>query len=137
MGWATFLGDFFTNSSGHPASKALVFLFCAREAVSEVTFSRSGLVRFRPTLPRLFQHRVLQGDQIGRIFAHLGNCFLWAAFEKKYKSSPNFGATFFHCGSYVPIFTKIGWAIFREIFSQTYLVTLGLPRTLQFSFIFL
>jgi hypothetical protein len=65
-----------------------------------------------------------QGDQIGRIFAY------WAIvkfklFYVKYKSSSNFGRTFFHrkkCCIYFD--KKTGWATFWAIFSQTHLVNL-------------
>jgi hypothetical protein len=54
----------------------------------------------------------------------MGHCLLWAVFFKIYRSSHNLSATLFHGESYVTIFTKLDWASFWAIFSQTHLVAL-------------
>jgi hypothetical protein len=59
-----------------------------------------------------------QGDQIGRIFALLGDNLLWPFFEN-YKRWPNFLLRFS-----TGIWTKMGWASLWAIFSLTHLVTM-------------
>jgi hypothetical protein len=54
------------------------------------------------TLKKVF---LKQGDQIGRIFAHLAFVFFGQFFEK-YRNSANSLATFFHETSYVLVSTK-------------------------------
>jgi hypothetical protein len=64
-----------------------------------------------------------QGDQIGRIFAFRVSVFFGLLFEN-YRSSLKFGHFSYNgerCGL---ILTKIGWATFWAIFSQTRPVTL-------------
>jgi hypothetical protein len=51
-------------------------------------------------------------------------------FFEKYSSSSNFGQIFFNSRGYVLISTKMGWATFWSIFSQTQLVTLN-PKTVS------
>jgi hypothetical protein len=65
-----------------------------------------------------------QGDQIGLIFPHRAIFSHMKFFFENYKSSPHFGATFFRGYGYLSIITKMGWATFWAIFSQTHLVTL-------------
>jgi hypothetical protein len=53
----------------------------------------------------------------------LGNCCLWAAFLNGI-ISPCFWTTLIHGKYYVLILTKMDWATFWAMFSQTHLVTL-------------
>jgi hypothetical protein len=53
-------------------------------------------------------------------FGMLGECLHWAINEN-YKS---LWATFFHGKRYAAILTKMGWALFWAMFSQTRQVTL-------------
>jgi hypothetical protein len=68
-------------------------------------------------------HSNSQGDQIGRIFAHLAAHY-FEYFCENYRNRTNNWATFFHSKSCVLIFTKMDWATFWSTFSQTHLVTL-------------
>jgi hypothetical protein len=59
-------------------------------------------------------------------FSPNGRSFTLGSFNKDYRSSPNVWASYF-LSIYVLCIDfdkKIGWATFRTIFSQTYLVTL-------------
>jgi hypothetical protein len=66
---------------------------------------------------------LVQGDQIWRIFAY---CFLWIVFLKNTKVVKTFRLLLYTAKSYILILTKMGWATFWAIFSQTHLVTLAL-----------
>jgi hypothetical protein len=65
-----------------------------------------------------------QGDQIGRIFAQRAIGYYGQFFSENYRSGPHFLSTFSKSNDYVLILTKMGWATFWAIFSQTHLVTL-------------
>jgi hypothetical protein len=61
------------------------------------------------------EHVLLQGDQIGRIFAYwVIDCF--GQFFENYRSSPKFLATIFHGKNKVSILIKTGWASLWAIF---------------------
>jgi hypothetical protein len=55
-------------------------------------------------------------------FRPLGDCFLWAVFWKLYKW-PTLLGYFLHGYGYASILTKLYWASFWAIFSQSHLVT--------------
>jgi hypothetical protein len=64
-----------------------------------------------------------QGYQIGRIFAYiLGECLLWAFL--KITKVAQIIVIFFSTQRVARILTKMGWATFWAIFSQTHPVTL-------------
>jgi hypothetical protein len=65
----------------------------------------------------------IQGDQIGRIFAHWVTHYI-GYFCENYRNSTYIWSTFFHSKSCLLIFTKMDWATFWATFSQTHLVTL-------------
>jgi hypothetical protein len=69
-----------------------------------------------------------QGDQIGRIFAHWAIVFFGKF--KNYKVGQIFWATFYHSKCFVLILTKMGWAKFWAIFSQTHVTLLTRARTI-------
>jgi hypothetical protein len=66
----------------------------------------------------------VQGDQIGRFFAYWEiNCCGWTVFQN-YRRSALFGDYFFQGKRCAYILTKLGWATFWPILSQTHPVTL-------------
>jgi hypothetical protein len=58
-----------------------------------------------------------QRDPIGRIFAQLGDCLLWAVFEN-YRSSPYFCDDLYLSMDDVLILTKMGLATFWQFFHK-------------------
>jgi hypothetical protein len=76
-----------------------------------------------------FPTRSRSGRPVWAKCSLLGSCLLWL---KKFRSSPNFWATFFHGKSNVLLLTKMGWATFWAIFSQTLLVTVIEIKVLYF-----
>jgi hypothetical protein len=70
-----------------------------------------------------------QGDQIGRIFAFWA--IIWLQNTLSYRSRPMFGGTFFHGKINVSVLTKIGWATFWAICTQTNPVTLLRRQSLK------
>jgi hypothetical protein len=81
------LGDFFANSSGHPAKQPFQGLTTkVRQMLfggpgGWALFSKLYSDTFMPFLfvpTAFFSRGRSQGDQIGRIFSHLGDFLLWA-----------------------------------------------------------
>jgi hypothetical protein len=64
-----------------------------------------------------------QGDQIGRFLAHWAIVY-FGPLVAKYRSSPNFWATFFRVKSYATIREKWFWLHFGRFLKQTRLATL-------------
>jgi hypothetical protein len=56
---------------------------------------------------------------------------LWADFFGNVRSGPNFRTAFFHGKSCLLNLTKMVWAIFWAIFSQTHLVTLNVKKVFE------
>jgi hypothetical protein len=69
-----------------------------------------------------------QGDQIGRIFGFLGDCFLWEFFLKIAEIAKKF-CTPFDGKRCMLILTKngLGYSL-GDFFSQTHLVTLAVAK---------
>jgi hypothetical protein len=69
----------------------------------------------------LFENSPSQGDQIGRIFAHLGGCFLLLGYLKKIKKlSLIFGKFFFLGKRYELSWTKYGLGyVLGEFFTSS------------------
>jgi hypothetical protein len=117
------LGDFFTNSSGHPCRSQLPFIEVCKFNYKQKDWAvHSSLTMDGKNGNGLNREA---GWPDWSKCRRLGKRSLWAVFFN-FSSGPNFCATFFSRWTLLNL-AKNSWATFWAIFSQTHLVTL--PRS--------
>jgi hypothetical protein len=84
---------------------------------------RCLLLTFRLTLAENPSNTANRVTKLGE-FSPIRQLFSLGSFVENHRSRPYFLATSFQCKSYALVLSKMGWAAFWVIISQTHLVTL-------------